>query len=112
MKKYQTGHEHGAAKPSSRASMVLEVQVCQPHRDCPVYTWDRERECLLVTDMLHSEPGLPVDLASIRLEGRLEVPVLLLSAYSFHPETLAQARLLGALSPTPAKDFFVLSGSI
>ena len=104
MKKHQTGHEHEAEKTSSIAPMMIDVQVRQPHRDCPVYTWDRERECLRVSDMYHAEPGLPADLASTRLEGKLDVPVLLLSTCSFPPGTLAQARLLGALSPTPAEE--------
>ena len=104
MKKYQTGHEHEAEKTSSIAPMMIDVQVRQPHRDCPVYTWDRERECLRVSDMYHAEPGLPADLASTRLEEKLDVPILLLSTCSFPPETLAQARLLGAFSLTPAEE--------
>jgi hypothetical protein len=104
MKKHQRGHEREEEKPSSKASMMIEVLVRQPHRDCPVYTWDRERECLRVTDMYHAEPGLPADLASMRLEGKLDVPVLLLGSRSFPLGTLAQARLLGALSPKPAEE--------
>lgn len=104
MKKHQTGHASESEKPSSMASMMIEVQVRQPYRDCPVYTWDRERECLRVTDISRAEPGLPADLASIKLEGKLEVPVLLLSTSSFAAGTLAQARLLGALSPTPTEE--------
>jgi len=104
MKKHHTGHESKPGQPSSRAPMVIEVQVRQPHRDCPVYTWDRERECLRVTDIYRAEPDLPADLACIQLEGKLEVPVLLLSTSSFPPGTLAQARLLGAFSPTPAEE--------
>src|SRR6266700_7162792 len=104
MKKHRTGHESKPGQPSSIAPMVIEVQVRQPHRDCPMYTWDRERECLRVSDMYHAEPGLPADLASTRLEGKLDVPVLLLGTCSFPPGTLAQARLLGALSPMPAEE--------
>ena len=104
MKKHQAGHEHEAEKPSSIAPMMIDVQVRQPHRDCPVYTWDHKRECLRVSDIYHAEPGLPADLAATRLEGKLDVPVLLLGACSFPPGTLAQARLLGALSPTPAEE--------
>jgi len=104
MKKHQAGHEYEAEKPSSIAPMMIDVQVHQPHQDCPVYSWDRERECLRVSEIFHTEPGLPADLATTRLEGKLEVPVLLLGACSFPPGTLAQARLLGALSPTPAEE--------
>src|SRR6266487_1836992 len=104
MKKHRTGHEHESDKPLSIAPMIIEVQVVQPHRDCPVYTWDRERECLRVTDIYRAEPGLPADLASIHLEGKLEVPVLLLNTSSFPPGALAQARLLGAWSLTPEEE--------
>ena len=38
MKKHQTGHEREEEKPSSKAQMVIEVQVRQPLRDCPLYT--------------------------------------------------------------------------
>src|SRR2546428_4855412 len=92
MKKHHTGHESKPGQPSSRSPMMIEVQVRKPHRDCPAYTWDRERECLCVTDIYRAESGLPADLASIQLEGKLEVPVLLLSASSFPPGTFAQAR--------------------
>src|SRR5207248_1790795 len=104
MKKHRTGYESKPGQPSSISPMVIEVQVRQPHRDCPVYTWDRERECLRVTDIYRAEPALPVDLASIQLEGKLEVPVLLLSTSSFPPGTLAQAHLLGAWSLTPVEE--------
>jgi hypothetical protein len=90
MEKHHTGHGRDSEKPSSRAPMMIEVQVRQPHRDCPVYSWDRERECLRVTDSYRAEPGLPADLASLQLEGKLEVPVLLLGAFSFPPGTLAR----------------------
>jgi len=80
--------------------MIIEVQVRQPHLDCPIYSWDRERERMRVSDIYHAEPGLPADLASFQLEGQLEAPVLLLSAQSFPPGALASARLLGAASLT------------
>ncbi|HYB01831.1 MAG TPA: hypothetical protein VED37_16545 [Ktedonobacteraceae bacterium] len=102
MKKYMTGH--GTEKPSSIEPMMIDVQVRQPHRDCPMYSWDREQERLRVTDIYRAEPGLPADLASFHLEGKLEVPVLLLSACSFPPGTLVQTRLLGALSHTHAEE--------
>jgi hypothetical protein len=104
MKKHQAGDEHETEKSSTKAPMVIEVQVRQPHRDCPMYRWDREWERLCVTDIYRAEPGLPGHLASFRIEGKLDVPVLLLGAYSFPPGTLAQARLLGALSPTPTEE--------
>src|SRR6266571_718031 len=70
MKKHQAGHEREAEKPLSIAPMMIEVQVRQPHRDCPVYSWDHERECLRVMDKYHAEPGLPADLASARFQGK------------------------------------------
>jgi hypothetical protein len=104
MKRFHIGHESKPEQQSATPAMVIELQVRQPHRDCPVYSWDRERECLRVTDIYHAEPGLPADLASIHLEGKLDVPILLLGACSFPPGTLAQARLIGALSPMPAEE--------
>ena len=80
--------------------MVIEVQVRQPRRDCPIYSWDRERDCMRVTDFYHAEPGLPADLASFYLEGQVECPLLLLTTSSSPPGTLVQARLLGALCHT------------
>jgi len=91
-------------QPSPISLMMIEVQVRQPHRDCPIYTWDSERACMRVTDIYRAEPGLPADLTSLQLEGQLEVPVLLLNTSSFSPGTLAQARLLGALSLMPAEE--------
>jgi len=55
-----------------------------------------------LTGMYHAEPELPADLAICQLEEELEIPVLLLNTYSSPPRTLVQARLLGALSPTPS----------
>ncbi len=78
-------------------AMDIEVQIRQPHTDGPIYTWDRERECLRLTGISHAVPGLPADLAALHLEGRLDVPVLLLTRYSSPPGTLVSARLLGAL---------------
>ncbi len=104
MKKHHTGYERKPGQPSSRSPMMIEVQIRQPQRDCPVYTWDRERECLRVTAIYHAEPGLPADLASIQVEGKMEVPVLLLSTSSFPPGTFAQAHLLGALSLALAEE--------
>jgi hypothetical protein len=78
--------------------MLIEVRIRQPRTNCPIYTWDRERECMRLTDIYRAEPGLPADLASLELEGQLELPMLLLTSYSSAPDTLVQARLLGALS--------------
>ena len=78
--------------------MLIDVQIRQPHIDCPIYTWEREHECIRLTGIYRAEPGLPADLATLQLEGRLDVPILLLTTYSSPPGTLVQARLLGALS--------------
>src|SRR6266702_4367422 len=96
-------HTHDEKKPGRRPAtpaMVIEVQVRQPWRDCPIYTWDRERDCMRVTDIYHAQPGLPADLASFQVEGQVECPLILLSTSSFAPGTLLQARLLGALCYT------------
>jgi hypothetical protein len=84
--------------------MVIEVQVRQPRRDCPIYTWNRERDCLRVTDIYHARPGLPADLASFQVEGQVECLLLLLNTLSFPPGTLMQARLLGALCPSSVQN--------
>jgi hypothetical protein len=78
--------------------MLIDVQIRQPHIDCPIYTWEREHECMRLTGIYRAEPGLPADLATLQLEGRLNVPILLLTTCSSPPGTLVQARLLGALS--------------
>src|SRR5579859_4925615 len=99
-KQMSEDHTHDEKKPGRRSAtpaMVIEVQVRQPRSDCPIYTWDRERECMRVTDMYHAKPGLPADLASFYIEGQLEFPLLLLTTSSFPPRTLVQARVLGAL---------------
>lgn len=85
---------------SPTAAMEIEVQIRQPHSNCPTYTWDRERGCLRLTGIYHAAPGLPADVATLQLEGRLDVPILLLSRYSSPPGTLVSARLLGALGYT------------
>jgi len=78
--------------------MLIDVQIRQPHTDCPIYTWERERECMRLIGIYRAESGLPADLAALQLEGRLDIPILLLTTYSSPPGTLVQARLLGALS--------------
>src|SRR6266702_918712 len=96
-------HTHDEKKPGRRPAtpaMVIEVQVRQPWRDCPIYTWDRERDCMRVTDIYHAQPGLPADLASFQVEGQVECPLILLSTSSFALGTLLQARLLVALCYT------------
>ncbi len=100
MNKHHPHHDNKTRGLSVTSSMIIEVQVRQPHLDCPIYRWDRERERMCVADIYRAEPGLPADLASFQLEGQLEVPVLLLSTQSFPPGALASARLLGALSLT------------
>ncbi len=92
----------------ARPGMEIEVETRRPRSDCAVYTWDRERGSLRLAAMQRAEPGLPADLAVLWLEEQLEVPVLLLDAASIAPETLVQARLLGALSAAPLRDEQVL----
>jgi hypothetical protein len=90
-------------KPGTSA-LLVEAQVQQPHLDCPVYTWDREAGCLRVTGFHRAKRGLPADLATLQLEGELNVPLLLPTACSFAPDTRLQVRLLGALGNTTAKE--------
>jgi hypothetical protein len=83
-------------------TMEIEVRVRQPRCDCPLYEWDRELECMRLSGIYHAEPGLPADLATLRLEEQLDVPVLLLTSYSSPPETIVRARLIGAIHYMPA----------
>ena len=94
---------HDEEKPARRP-MMIEVQVRQPRRDCPIYTWDRERECMRVTDIYYAKAGLPADLAVFVVEGQVEVPLLLLNTLSFPPTTLVQARVIGALCHSSRQD--------
>src|SRR5579885_2526392 len=80
----------------------IEVRVRRPRCDCPIYEWDRELECMRLSGVYRAEPGLPADLATLRLEEQLDVPVLLLTTYSSPPETIVRARLIGALHYIPA----------
>jgi hypothetical protein len=78
--------------------MLIEVLVREPQRDAPIYTWDAERASLRLSGLYSARPGLPADLATVHLEGLMDLPVLLLHSTNIAPGTLAQARLLGALS--------------
>ncbi len=100
MSEYDTTHTRVLKQ---QATMTVKVQIRQSCRDCPVLSWDREHDHLSVTDMYYAEPGLPADLASLQLEGQLDVPVMLLNTASFPPGTYAQARLLGAFALTPSE---------
>jgi hypothetical protein len=90
-------------------TMEIEVRVRQPRCDCPIYEWDRELECMRLSGIYHAEPGLPTDLATLRLEEQLDVPVLLLATCSSPPETLVRARLIGALHYTPVGEAKITS---
>ncbi|HLI68374.1 MAG TPA: hypothetical protein VKV19_01330 [Ktedonobacteraceae bacterium] len=79
--------------------ILIEVLVREPRCDSPVYTWDAERTRLRLTGVYRARPGLPADLAILPLEGKTELPVLLLHHMSIAPETYVQACLLGALFP-------------
>ncbi len=100
MGEYQSPHDSAPGRSSTITAMLIDVQIRQPHTDCPIYAWERERECMRLTGIYRAESGLPGDLAALQLEGRLDVPILLLTTYSSPPGTLVQARLLGALSLT------------
>src|SRR5579885_2157560 len=85
------------SEKSAPPAALIEVQVQQAHRNCPLYSWDREAGCLRVTGMQQAERGLPADVATLQLEGQIQLPVLLPAACSFAPGSRLQARLLGAL---------------
>lgn len=78
--------------------MLIDVLVREPQRDCPIYTWDHERNGLRLAGLYRAKRSLPADLATFHAERQVELPVLLLHSLSIPPGTYAQARLLGALS--------------
>ena len=95
MSEQHTIHKRGQ---QPQATTMVTVQVCQCCRDCPILSWEREHDHPLVTALSRAEPGLPADLASLPVEGQLDVPVMLLNTASFPPGAFAQARLLGAFA--------------
>jgi hypothetical protein len=102
MSEYHAIHKRGQ---QGQAAMTLTVQVRQCCRDCPILSWDRAHDHLQITALARAEPGLPADLASLSLEGQLDVPVLLLNTTSFPPGVYAQTRLLGAFAlPLPSSE--------
>ena len=96
-----TRHEEQQKQASLKSVIDMEVEVRCPRQNCPIYDWDREQACLRLSGFHRAAPGLPADLAILRLEGQLEWPVLLLTGSSIAPGTLVQARLLGAVSALP-----------
>jgi hypothetical protein len=80
------------------AERLIEVRVTHPQRDVPIYTWNREQDCLRLSGLYQAEAGLPADLAVLTLEGEHEAPVLLITTHSVAPDTLVTARLLGGFS--------------
>jgi hypothetical protein len=78
--------------------VLIDVLVQEPQRDAPIYTWDAEHARLRLSGLYRARPGLPADLATVRLEGQMDLPVLLLHGLSIAPGTAVQARLLGAIS--------------
>lgn len=102
MSEQHTIHKRGQ---QGQAAMTVTVQVRQCCRDCPILSRGREHDHIQVTAISRAEPGLPADLASLSLEGQLDVPVMLLNTASFPPGAFAQARLLGALAlPLPPSE--------
>jgi hypothetical protein len=93
---------------------ILTVVVHQPQHDCVLYSWDHAHACLRVTGLYHADAGLPADLAIMKLEELLDVPVLVLSAHSFPPGTRLDVRVLGAIRACSAheerKASFALDG--
>jgi hypothetical protein len=96
-----TMQEERQQRVSALESMVIDVQVRQPCKDCPVYAWDRNRESLRLKEMYRAQAGLPADVGVFQLEQKLELPVLLLFSASIPPGTLVQASVIGALSSFP-----------
>ncbi|HJT57241.1 MAG TPA: hypothetical protein VJ761_12150 [Ktedonobacteraceae bacterium] len=112
MNKHDERHEEKQPRQQEQKAaqhMEIEVRIRQPRCDCPIYEWDRELECMRLSGIYRAERGLPADLATCRLEARLEVPVLLLTSYSSPPGTLVRARLIGALYYAPIMEAKTMS---
>lgn len=82
----------------SPSTAAIEVRVCQPQHDCPLYTWDREFGCMRVSSIYRAHANLPCDIASYTVINDVEIPTFLLTESSIQPETRVQARVLGAFS--------------
>ena len=96
-------HEKRHKQVAQQPVMTLEVEVRQPRQNCLIYAWDRDQGRLRLDGIQRAAPGLPADLAMLRLEGVVAWPTLLLTGSSIAPGTLVQARLLGALSALPLR---------
>jgi hypothetical protein len=95
----QVEHDR-TVKPSP---FILNVIIHQPQRECVLYSWDHAHACLRVTGLHHADTGLPADLAVMKLEELLDVPVLVLTTHSFPPGTRLDVRVLGAIRPCSAR---------
>ncbi len=93
----ENSRREGKSKRTSPQPLTVEVEVREPQHDCLLYAWDREHACMRVTGIHHAEAGLPSDIATLRLEGQMEVPTFLLTPCSLQPGTSVQAHVLGAL---------------
>lgn len=89
---------------ASAAVPTLEVQIQHNRVECWRYTWDRERAHLRLTDWQPARADLPADLATLRLEQQVEVPVFVFAPLSLAPGTFVIVRLLGAFCPAGVPD--------
>ncbi|HEY7416473.1 MAG TPA: hypothetical protein VH593_14870, partial [Ktedonobacteraceae bacterium] len=88
-----------ASRPhtSTSSSLHVEVQMRQARQACWIYEWDRQEACLRVSGMQPAQFELPVDLATLRLEGERDVSVAVFTSVSIAPQTQLPVRILGAL---------------
>ena len=92
----QSAHLEPAAQIGVPA-MRLDVLITHTPAPSPLYEWDREHGCLRLVGIARGSPHLPATLATVRLEGTYELPVVIVASVSLAPGTRAQARILGAL---------------
>jgi hypothetical protein len=75
---------------------TVEVQMQRNRADCWAYAWDRDQAQLRLTERLPAHTDLPADLATLRLEPQVEVPVYVLTSVSIVPGTAVTVHVLGA----------------
>jgi hypothetical protein len=89
---------------SASSSLRVEVQIQQARQASWLYEWDRQKACLRVRGMQPAQLDLPADLATLRLEGERDVPVMVFTPMSLAPHTWLPVRILGALQALSPQD--------
>jgi hypothetical protein len=110
----RTQQEQAKQHMAMSAASTVEVQIQQNRAECWLYAWDRDRAQLRLTGRQPACADLPADLATLRLEQQVEVPVYVLSPMSLAPGTVVTVRVLGAfhtsIPSTTGSNAFPLAG--